>query len=232
MRSYKPCNQNPDNMENAEVQTTQPGALAPSDNISALDRFTARLNEMPPQAEVKANPAAGNSWYLPVSFVQMKLDEIFLGLWSWEVKSVQVVANEILVHGELRVFHPIAKAWITRSGTGATMIMQVKDAPVMDITSKIKNTLGKDFPHAEAEALKSAAKKLGKAFGRDLNRKDEDTYESEYFEVARPAIVTADLEKKIAACKTVAALTKVYKEDSRYANYAELFTARKTELAK
>lgn len=219
-------------MENAEIQTLQPGAIAPHDNVSALDRFTARLNEMPPQGEVKANPAAGNSWYLPVSFVQMKLDEIFLGLWSWEVKGVQVVANEILVHGELRVFHPIAKTWITRAGTGATMIMQVKDAPVMDITSKIKNTLGKDFPHAEAEALKSAAKKLGKAFGRDLNRKDEDTYESEYFEVAKPAIVTADLERKIAACETVAALTELYKEDSRYASYAELFTAHKNELSK
>lgn len=219
-------------MENAEIQTLQPGGIAPHDNVSALDRFTARLNEMPPQGEVKANPAAGNSWYLPVSFVQMKLDEIFLGLWSWEVKGVQVVANEIIVHGELRVFHPIAKTWITRAGTGATMIMQVKDAPVMDISSKIKNTLGKDFPHAEAEALKSAAKKLGKAFGRDLNRKDEDIYESEYFEIAKPAIVTTELEKKIAACKTVPALTKLYKEDSRYANYAELFTARKNELSK
>lgn len=45
-------------------------------------------------------------------------------------------------------------------------------------------------------------------------------------------IDTEVLAAKIEACDTVAALTELYKEDSRYASYAELFTAHKNELSK
>lgn len=212
--------------------TTSPKELIQGDNLQALDAFTARLNEAPPKDEVQTNAAANNSLYLPVSFVQMKLDELFLGLWSWEVKGVQVVANEILIFGDLAIFHPIAKTWITRSGTGAAMIQQVKDAPVNDVSAKIKNTMGKDFPHAEAEAMKSAAKKFGKVFGRDLNRKWWDFYESEYFAPEQPPINIGELELLISECKTIAALNALYKKDARHAQFAEKFTSRKTELAK
>jgi hypothetical protein len=39
-----------------------------------------------------------------------------------------------------------------------------------DVDAKISNTLAKDYPHAKAEALKNAARSLGRCFGRDLNR--------------------------------------------------------------
>lgn len=206
------------------------GALAPADSLDAIDKFAARLNEAPPAPEIQINSAAGNSKYLPVSFVQMKLDEIFLGLWSWEVKGVQVIANEILVHGDLTVFHPSAKTWLKRSGTGAAMIQQSQGAAVNDVNSKIKNTMGKDFPHAEAEALKSAAKKFGKLFGRDLNRKFEDQYDSEYFEAAPAGIDTKELQAKISKCKDLKALMTLYKSDPRHEQLADLFSARKNEL--
>ena len=56
------------------------------------------------------------------------------------------------------------------------MIRQQKDADLTDVSKKIKNALEMDYPHLLADCIKSAAKSLGKAFGRDLNREFEDTY--------------------------------------------------------
>ena len=156
-----------------EIQHTMPTME------SALDSFAARLNSYPPPAEVQSDPRGYK--YLPASFIQMKLDEIFLGLWSWEVKSVQVVANEILVTGDLRVFHPVAKQWITRSGVGAALIRQMKGADITDISAKIRDAITMDLPHAETDSLKNAAKKFGQVLGRDLNRKFIDNYEQQVF---------------------------------------------------
>jgi hypothetical protein len=117
--------------------------------------------------------------YLPASFIQMEMDEIFLGLWSWEVKSIQVVANEILVCGDLKFFHPVSGQWITRSGVGAAIIRQTKGANITDIDGKIKDAITMDLPHAETDAFKNAAKKIGKRFGRDLNRKFTDEYQEQ-----------------------------------------------------
>jgi len=144
---------------------------------SDLDRFTARINQTPAQSELRKDPKGFD--YLPASFIQMEMDEIFLGLWSWEVKSIQVVANEILVHGDLKYFHPVSGQWITRSGVGAAIIRQVKDASITDIDKKIKDAITMDLPHAETDAFKNAAKKIGKRFGRDLNRKFTDEYQEQ-----------------------------------------------------
>lgn len=141
-----------------------------------LDFVNSMLNASPKESEVKINAQAGNSKYLPVSFVEMTLDEIFGGLWQTKNFTSQVVANEIIGTIELGVFHPVLKEWIWRTGAGAVMIQQSKGSQITDIGAKIKNTLVKDFPHLKAECLKNAARSLGKVFGRDLNRSFEDQY--------------------------------------------------------
>jgi hypothetical protein len=155
--------------------------------IDALEQFTQRLNAQPDESEIQVNKAANNSKYLPISFTETKLDEIFAGLWNWELKSYMVVANEIIATGVLEIFHPVARVWLRRSGTAAVMIQQKSEkyggsGRVSNIDDKIKNTLVKDFPHLESEVLKSAAKKFGKVFGRDLNRQFEDSYSPIYTE--------------------------------------------------
>lgn len=147
----------------------------------ALEKFMRKLNEEPPKAEILINEQAGKSHYLPISFVQMKLDELYYGLWESEITHVQVIANEIIGYGTLTVTHPITGGKITRAGAAAVMVqMKSKEnggnGLISDVENKIKNTLVKDFPHLKAEIEKSAAKTLGKIFGRDLNRKYTDTY--------------------------------------------------------
>jgi hypothetical protein len=42
----------------------------------------AYLQKDPNKAELKTNKFANNSQYLPISFLEMTLDEIFFGLWQ------------------------------------------------------------------------------------------------------------------------------------------------------
>lgn len=202
--------------------------LASIVDIAAIDQFAARINQPPKPSEMKKDPKGFD--YLPASFIQMELDEIFLGLWSWEVRSIQVVANEILVAGDLKIFHPITGQWIVRSGVGAAIIRQKKDSATTDIDGKIKDAITMDLPHAETDAFKNAAKKLGKRFGRDLNRKFVDEYTSQT-EAEEPDDERQRISALVGECTNIADLTKLYRSDPRHANFADLFSERKNQLA-
>ena len=174
-----------------------------------LDNFIKSvLNRAVPENDVRQNKMANNANYIPISFIETKLDEVYFGLWSAKNFQTKVVANEIMGSLELEVFHPIAKIWLTRPGVAAVVIQQntwlLDDYgnPVLDsdkrkikapkpkpsdVDAKILNTLVKDAPHLKAECVKNAAKSLGVMFGRDLNRKDADFYESDIKAVVNSA---------------------------------------------
>ena len=157
-----------------ELITQQQALLLTSDNEAIkqfrlkLQGFTTTLNEKPTAEEYKINKLANNSKYIPISHIEMKLDEMFFGLWSTENFHSQVVANEIIGSIDLKVFHPTSGVWLTRTGCAAAMIQQKRDSDITDIGSKIKNTLVKDFPHLKAECIKNAARSRPKALPSDL----------------------------------------------------------------
>jgi len=180
-----------------------------SDNfnpIQELSDYAKRLNELPNMKEVKLNKFANDSKYLPISFVEMTLDEIFLGLWKTKNFTYQVIANEIVASLDLEYFHPIAKVWLSRVGAAGVQIQMdsgLKDAKgeqvyetvggkkykvkdpnfrITDIERKIQNTLTKDFPHLKAACMTNAARDIAKIFGRDLNREHQDYYTPFYSE--------------------------------------------------
>lgn len=139
-----------------------------------LENFVKKLNSKPPSSAMKQKDGVN---YLPISYYEMTLDSLYFGMWKTTNESTNIIANEIIVRLELHVFHPIAKVWITRVGVGASMIQQARGADVTDINSKYKNTMGKDYPSAKSEAVKNAAKSLGKIFGRDISRKKEAVHD-------------------------------------------------------
>lgn len=182
-------------------------------NLINAEKLNVLINQAPPQENVKLNKAANNSKYLPISFVEMKLDELFFGLWQLRNFQYSVIANEIVGVIELGVFHPVLNDWIWRTGTAAAMIQQRKGSDITDISAKHKNTLVKDFPHLKAECMKNAARSLGKAFGRDLNRDFTDTYtpastEMEAMETKHQRIID---EIKAAAKDQLGEMFKKYK---------------------
>ena len=142
----------------------------------AKEQFQKALNQEPNKNEIKENPYANKAKYLPISFVEMQLDEMFFGLWQTRNFNHSIVVNEIIGTLELGVYHPVLKDWIWRTGAGSTPIQMSKNSGVTEAEKKIHNTLVKDFPHLKAECLKNAARSLGKMFGRDLNRQFEDKY--------------------------------------------------------
>lgn len=162
-----------------------------------LQDFTKRLNNEPDPKEFEKTPD-GKASFLPVSFVEMTLDEIFLG--QWEVSDVQYsqVFNEVVGTGILTVWHPITGRSLKRAGFGAVVITQDKDASIADFNmTKKKNALDLAFPKLKAEITKNAAQTLGKIFGRDINRKQKDSFKPGLRELGAAGF--ADLVKRVEA---------------------------------
>jgi hypothetical protein len=204
------------------------------EDIKRIEAFNARLNTNPPDAEIKINEMANNSKYLPISFVQVKLDEIFLGMWSFKMEHYEVVVNEIVGHGTLTVINPVTGQKIERSGSAAVVIQQHKDSSISDVSKKIKNTLVKDFPHLQAECLKSAAKTLGKIFGRDLNRKFQDSYNPEYSPEIDRSKINPDIKEELKKATSLDALRilwdSISTEEQLNPELKKIFASKKAEL--
>ena len=117
--------------------------------------------------------------YLPISHMETLLDEYFFGHWSTTNFKYQQMINEIIGDIELVLTHPITGETIIRSGAASVQIQQKKGSELIEFTdTKIKNALVMGFPRLKAECIKNAIQSLGKLFGRDLNRKIVDNYNS------------------------------------------------------
>jgi hypothetical protein len=218
-----------ENRKDSEDETI----YVPNLNIQTLEQFNALMNEDPDPRNVKINKFAGNSKYVPISYVQMMLDQFFLGLWKTSEFTYQVIANEEVGKVKLEYYHPFAKTWIEREGAAAVMIQQNSGAPITDIGAKIKNTLGKDHPHLLASCVVSAARSIGKVFGRDLNRKEEDSYQTFYTDMVKAKTVTDAINWK--DIKALPDLKKVWSANAElHSNkqFVKEFTYRKNQLEK
>lgn len=154
-----------------------------------IQEFQRRLNAEPEVSELDRTPD-GKAKTLPISFVEMSLDELFLGQWGTEGFTSKVIANEVCGEIELWVIHPITGNRIVRTGA-AGIIIQVDKAPegmsnqernewALNPSNKKSNALDLGYPKLKAECTKNAAQSLGKIFGRDLNRKKADVFQAAY----------------------------------------------------
>lgn len=145
------------------------------EELKKLQDFQAILNREPNPDEVQVNKAANNTKYLPISFLEMTLDELFFGLWSLTDFQYTVIGNEVTGKITLSYIHPVNGAEIKRTGAAATMI-RCKQGQPFDANGKIANALEMDIPHLKADCVRNACASLGKLFGRDLNRQHKDDF--------------------------------------------------------
>lgn len=155
--------------------------------LMKLEQFIAALSKQPPSNELKATPD-NKARFLPIDFVETKLDELFFGMWETVNFKWNVIANEVVGSLELKVFNPNANTWLTRTGAASIQIMvdavpddiknnrQAKNRWALDPENKKSNALDMGFPKLKTECLKNAAISLGNAFGRNLNRQEKDNY--------------------------------------------------------
>jgi hypothetical protein len=154
-----------------------------------MQDFTRKLNAEPDPREFDKTPD-GKANYLPISFVEMTLDELFLGQWSTENFKWSAITNEVQGSIDLVIMHPITGRELRRTGAGSIVITvdslsteekdkmskQERNLYALDSSNKKPNALDLAFPKLKAECIKNAAQSLGKIFGRDINRKKRDVF--------------------------------------------------------
>lgn len=173
---------------NAEIQAQE---QAEKKHLIRLQNYSKLNNQNIEEGKLKEHPFIKGTRYLPISFMEMALDRIYFGLWSTENFRWEVAMNEVVASMEIRVFHPVQKVWITRTGAAALKVMTDKIPEEMaakmnkqDMNKWHLNTDNKKpnaleaggFAKLKAECFKNAVLSLGKYFGRDANRKFEDEF--------------------------------------------------------
>lgn len=194
--------------------------------LTQLQEFTKLLNKEPDPKELSSTPD-GRAKTLPISYVEMTLDEIFAGQWGTRNFTTRVIANEVCGELELYVMHPVTGNEITRVGSAA-IIIQVDRAPdgvnknewANDPRNKKPNALDLGYPKLKAECVKNAAASLGKVFGRDINRKESDSFKRQYVVIPDNIIKAAldrieggdDAVRIVAALEATGIVTDLQKE--------------------
>lgn len=133
------------------------------------------LNQPPKQDWLKEHPMVKNLKYIPIQRVEWLLTSIFTKWWV-EILNVQLIANSIQVTIRLFYQDPLTNEILHQDGVGAQPLQTDKDAGATDFNRIKSNAVQIGVPAAESYAVKDAAEKIGKIFGKDLNRADQIAY--------------------------------------------------------
>jgi|LakMenE01Jun11ns_1017448.scaffolds.fasta_scaffold9199307_2 hypothetical protein len=135
------------------------------------DSFNWLMNQEPKKDWVKENKYAGNSKYIPIGIVETLLQKIFKNP-RVEVLREGVMFNAVYVCIRLHYCNPASGQWEFQDGLGAQELQTKAGASAADLAAINKGAVMMALPIAESYAIKDASEKIGKLFGRDLNRKD------------------------------------------------------------
>lgn len=144
-------------------------------DIVKQNKLNLILNAEPKKEWIKSHPFVKNLSYLPIERVEYLLTMIFTK-WSVEVKEIKLIANSIVATVRLHVQDPITGNVDYQDGVGAMPIQTSKGAGATDFDKMSSSAVQIGAPAAESFAIKDAAEKFGRIFGKDLNRKDTIAY--------------------------------------------------------
>jgi len=213
-----------------------------------METFAKLVNTAPVPEKIKTHQGYD---YLPISTVEKELDRVYFGLVQYECISYQQIFNEVACHARIKVFHPVINQWMNYDGLGSAVLQQDKDTKVADFMHHKKANAGQlTYPKAYAEAIKNAAKKIGKRFGADINRKFEDEYvpfykdepkkdvpeekEPEPIEPESPKVeISEELIHSVTITDDISHLTTIWNENQELQsnpNFIKLLNARKVAI--
>lgn len=169
-----------------------------------LQDFQKKLNKDPDPRELDNTPD-GKAKTLPISYVEMTLDELYFGLWDTYDYRWSAITNEVQGTIMLECVHPVTGKPVRRAGAASIVITvdsldqeakqgmtkQERNLHALNPENKKPNALDLGFPKLKAECLKNAAQSLGKVFGRDINRKKTDTYKPSMVAIPEEAFLKA-----------------------------------------
>lgn len=150
-----------------------------------MQKFLYILNTDVEESKLQQHPVAKKARYLPISFMEMAMDELFFGMWTTEDFRWMVIANEITATMTVKFFHPVTKEWLKRTGVAALQIMvdSIPEQEKKTMTKRDINEWANDirnkkpsalemggFASLKADCFKNAVQSIGRYFGRDVNR--------------------------------------------------------------
>jgi hypothetical protein len=205
------------------VETSGFKLMSPDDRKRFLDdmqKFTKSVNENPSKTTTESINGK-NIKYIPISVLEKDLDKVYFGMVQYEILWSKQVLNEFEVAARIKVFHPILMQWLNYDGIGAALIQQKSNTEIIDFhVYKLQTALKLAAPNAYSEAIKNAAKKIGKRFGADLMRKIEDNYQPYNMSNNKQPKFTGDIQ-----INSKAELLKAYAEQKiSTEQYNELLT--------
>ena len=134
------------------------------------------LNQNPPEKWVEIHPVYKNK-YLSIEKIEFLLTKIFVE-WKVEIKDVKMLANSVICTVRLHFKNPLTNDWQYHDGVGASGLQVNSGAGAIDFNQLKSNSVMLAAPIAESFAIKDAAEKIGRIFGKDLNRKNLQNYEN------------------------------------------------------
>lgn len=209
-------------MSDQQLTVQNNGLTTSADNQMpiTIEQFTSLINKEPKKEDL-TDTFDKKAKTLPISFVETLLDELYLRQWGTENVQTIHIANEILVTLTLWVIDPFTKVKITRAGFAAAAMQwdavpddlkwtngedlnrkKERNAWGMDLQNKKQESLKLVFPKVKSMAIKNAAQSLGKSFGRDLNRKHEDTPTEFWTDLVNSTELLAEAKPLIEKAKT------------------------------
>ena len=163
------------------MENTKLPALQDLYNDSALakkeNQLNILLNHEPKKEWLRMHPVAKNVVYIPIERIEYLLTNIFL-VWNVEVKEIKLIANSVVVTVRLNYKDPVTQLMQFHDGIGAAPLQTEKNAGAIEFEKIKSNAVILAAPAAESYAIKDAAEKLGKLFGKDLNRSDKIMYDN------------------------------------------------------
>lgn len=143
------------------------------------DEFLQVVNIDPPKEWVHDHPFAKGVKYIPIERIELLLTRIFQE-WRVEVRREGQLANSVYVTVRLHYKDPIDGDWRWQDGTGAAPIKTDKGETAANMAAIKSDAIMTGLPAAESFAVKDAAEKIGRLFGKDLNRRDVVSFTPSY----------------------------------------------------
>ena len=178
--------------------------LYSEDGLTAREtanKLNVLLNQSPKPEWIKKHPfvkdSAGNALpYLPIERVEWLLTRIFIS-WRVEIKAIQLVANSVVALVRLHYWNVDTNEWSWQDGVGAAPLQTDKDAGAIEFNKIKSGAVMMAAPSAESYAVKDAADKIGRIFGKDVSRKEQISYESNLAKFDSPERDLKTATKKI-----------------------------------
>ena len=193
------------------------------EQLKTMDKFLTVVNQEPIAEWVIDHPLASGVKYLPIDKVEAMLTELFQQ-WHVEILREGQMLNAVYTTVRLHYLHPITQEWTFQDGIGAAPIKVKKGENASNLSAILSNAITTGLPAAKSYAIKDAADHIGKAFGRDLNRKDTIDFMPVYDDTAEQLVEEAI--EKLNGAKDIDELKAIFMSLGKMVANPKIITAK------